>query len=337
LKKKILNTLKYLAFFAAGAIIFWVVYKDQDIDYIKSVLTNDVKYFWIWFSIIFGLLSHISRSMRWNLMIEPLGYKPRLFNTFLAVMIGYLMNLVLPRMGEISRCGVLAKYEKISFAKLVGTVVTERIIDVLMLLLFTLFVFATQFGEVLGLLKKNPEIGGKVQAVFTSPVLWIGFLAVVAAVIIFRKTLKNTKLYQKVANAAGLFKEGLISVKNMKRKWAFIGHSFFIWTMYFMMMYVVFDSFEFTSNLSFLAGLTCFVIASFGMVAPVQGGIGAYHFMLTEALLIYGVASQDGSIFAFVVHSTTTLILIVGGLISLLILPFYNRNKDIIAEEKSEE
>jgi uncharacterized protein (TIRG00374 family) len=274
--------------------------------------------------------------MRWNLMIEPLGYKPRLFNTFLSVMIGYLMNLVLPRMGEISRCGVLAKYEKISFAKLVGTVVTERIIDVIMLLLFTLFVVATQFGEVLGMLKKNPEIGEKVKSVFTSPVLWVGLIAIVVTVFVFRKTLKHTKLYQKVANAAGLFKEGLISVKNMKRKWAFIGHSFFIWTMYFMMMYVVFNSFEFTSNLSFLAGLTCFVIASFGMIAPVQGGIGAYHFMLTEALLIYGIASKDGSIFAFVIHSTTTLLLIVGGLISLVILPFYNRKNNISAVEKTD-
>jgi len=259
-------------------------------------------------------------------MIEPLGRKPRLFNTFLAVMVGYLMNLVLPRMGEISRCGVLAKYEKISFTKLVGTVVTERIIDVIMLLIFTLLALATQFGQVLSFIRNNPGIGEKIISVLTSPILWGGFFLLVALFFIYRKTLKNTKIYTKIGTAANLFKEGFVSIKNMKRKWAFIGHSFFIYLMYYLMLYVVFNSFEFTSGLSMFAGLTTFVIASFGMVAPVQGGIGAYHFMATEALSLYGVAKEDGKIFALLVHSATTLLLIVGGLISLFILPFYNRN-----------
>lgn len=326
MKKKIFNIVKYLGFFAVGVFIFWLIYRDQNIERIKSILTNDVKYLWIWISMFFGLLSHISRSMRWNLMIEPLGRKPRLFNTFLAVMVGYLMNLVLPRMGEISRCGVLAKYEKISFTKLVGTVVTERIIDVIMLLIFTLLALATQFGQVLSFIRNNPGIGEKIISVLTSPILWGGFFLLVALFFIYRKTLKNTKIYTKIGTAANLFKEGFVSIKNMKRKWAFIGHSFFIYLMYYLMLYVVFNSFEFTSGLSMFAGLTTFVIASFGMVAPVQGGIGAYHFMATEALSLYGVAKEDGKIFALLVHSATTLLLIVGGLISLFILPFYNRN-----------
>ncbi|MBN1819261.1 MAG: flippase-like domain-containing protein [Prolixibacteraceae bacterium] len=325
MKKKILNVLKFIAFFSVGGIIFWLIYKDQDIARIKEILTNDVNYTWIWLSLFLGLLSHISRSIRWNLMIEPLSHKPRLLNTFLSVMIGYLMNLVLPRMGEISRCGVLSRYEKISFPKLVGTVVTERIIDVIMLLLFFVFVLFTQFGQFLGFLHRNPEIEHNVRSLITSPVLWGGLVIFIAMIIVYRRTLKNTILFKKIDETLALFKEGLISVRNMKKKWAFIGHSFFIWIMYYLMMYVVFFSFDFTRDLTPLAGLTTFVLASFGMVAPSPGGIGSWHFMTKEALWIYGIDKGDGLIFAFLMHTTMTSMLIVIGLISFLILPFLNR------------
>jgi len=325
LKKKVLKILKYLAFFAAGAIIFWFIYKDQDIERIKTILSNDVNYTWVWVSLFLGLLSHISRSARWNLMIEPLSHKPRLLNTFLAVMVGYLMNLVLPRMGEISRCGVLSRYEKISFTKLIGTVVTERIVDLIMLFVFTVVVIFTQFGQVLGFLHKNPGIEENVRSIFSSPFLWGGLVGVVIVFYIYRKTLKNSLAFRKIESLITLFKEGIISVKSMKKKWAFIGHSFFIWIMYYLMLYVVFFSFDFTSGLTALAGLTTFVLASYGMVAPVQGGIGAWHFMTKESLAIYGIANEDAIIFALLVHTTMTVMLIVIGIISFLVLPFINR------------
>jgi glycosyltransferase 2 family protein len=327
LKKTFIKILKYLAFFAIGAFIFWLIYKDQDFKRIKSVLTNDVNYFWIWVSFFLGLLSHISRSARWNLMIEPLGHKPRLFNTFLAVMVGYLMNLVLPRMGEISRCGILSRYEKISFAKLIGTVVTERIIDVIMLLFFTVVMLITQFGQVLKFIDKNPGIKEKAVSIITSPYLFAVLIIIVTLFFVYRKTLRNSFFYKKVESAFSMFKEGLVSVKVMKKKWVFIGHSFFIWLMYYLMLYVVFFSFDFTSGLSLLAALTTFVLASYGMVAPVQGGIGAWHFMTIEALAIYGVAKPDGKIYALLMHSSMTFMIIIVGLVSLLILPFANRNK----------
>jgi len=325
LKKKIFKVLKFLAFFAAGVFIFWLIYKDQDVSRIKDVLTNDVDYVWIWVALFIGLLSHISRSLRWGLMIEPLGQKPRILNTFLAVMVGYLMNMVLPRMGEISRCGVLARYEKISFTKLIGTVVTERIIDMIMLLLFLVIVIFTQFGQVLRFIDKNPGIKEKLLSMATSPYLYAAIIIVAAVFFIYRKTFKNTKIYKKIGETAKQFKEGLISVKNIKRKGAFIFHSVFIWTMYYLMLYVVFFAFSFTSGLGPLAGLTTFVLASFGMVAPVQGGIGAWHFMAIEALALYGVAHENGVIFALLNHSATTVMVILLGLVSLLVLPFINR------------
>ena len=157
--------LKFLLFFTIGAFIFWLIYKDQDIERIKSVLKNDVRYGWVIFSLFIGLLSHISRTIRWGLMIEPIGHKPRFMNTFLAVMVGYLMNMAFPRMGEISRCGVLSRYEKISFTKLIGTVVAERLVDMISLLVLLAMVILSQFGHMLSFMKKNPEIGDKLTRV----------------------------------------------------------------------------------------------------------------------------------------------------------------------------
>ena len=325
LKPKLIKTLKFLAFLILGILLFWMVYKDQDVHRLKSILQNDVNYWWVWLSLFLGLLSHISRTMRWNLMVEPLGKKPRLLNTFLAVMVGYLMNLVFPRMGEISRCGVLARYEKISFTQLIGTVVVERIIDVIMLLLLTLVVIIGQFGQVIQFLENNPDVQEKLSSVAFSP--W-ALLVVVVLVVIFyisRRQLKKMTVFVKIREVILKFYEGLKAIKDMKNKWAFIFHSFFIWIMYYLMLYVVFFAFDFTSHLTLIAGLTTFVLGSYGMVAPVQGGIGAWHFMVVQALMVYGIDKADGMVFALLAHTSMTAMMIVVGLISLLALPFINR------------
>ena len=330
MKQNILKTLKFVSFFALGIFIFWMVYKDQDFNRIKSILTNDVNYFWIVVSLLLGLLSHLSRTIRWNLLIEPLGRKPRLMNTFLAVMVGYLMNLALPRMGEISRCGVIARYEKISFTKLVGTVVTERLIDVLMLLILLVIVVLTQFGQVLEFLNNNPEVNEKLQKVIYSPVLIGGLLLFLAVLWLSRHKIRESSLMKKVMGFVGQFVEGFRSIGKMKRKGSFIFHSVFIWVLYYLMMYLIFFSFGFTSHLGPLAGLTVFVLGSFGMVAPVQGGIGAWHFMVIEGLALYGVDRADGKVFALLAHGTSTVMLIVLGLIGMLVLPFVNEREEVL-------
>lgn len=328
MKQNIIKTLKFLSFFLLGLLIFWMVYKDQDIERIKSILANDVNYFWIVVSLFLGLISHISRTIRWNLMIEPLGHKPRTLNTFLAVMIGYLMNLALPRMGEISRCGVLSRYEKIPFTKLVGTVVLERLIDVLVLLLMLLIVVFTQFGQVLEFLGNNPEVKEKLEKVLYSPALIGGMLFIVLIVWFSRHKIRGSSAMQKVMGFISQFAEGFRSILKMKKVGAFIFHSVFIWFLYYVMTYCVFFSFGFTSHLPALAGLTVFVFGSFGMVAPVQGGIGAWHFMVIEGLALYGVDKADGKVFALLAHGSTTIMLIVMGLISMLVLPFVNERAE---------
>lgn len=258
-------------------------------------------------------------------MIEPIGHKPRFINTFLAVMVGYLMNMAFPRMGEVSRCGVLARYEKISFTKLVGTVVAERLVDLISLLVLLAVVILSQFGEMINFIDQNPEIKNKLQVISTSPMSLLVILVMVVLVIVFRKAFKNTIVFKKVVQILKNFKEGFISIRSIKRKGWFYFHSVFIWFMYYVMLYVVFFSFDFTKDLNPIAGLTTFVLASFGMVAPVQGGIGAWHFMAKEALSLYGVQNDNGIIFAFVAHSSMTGMIIIIGIISVLILPFINR------------
>lgn len=293
----------------------------------KKVLRNDVNYFWVWVSLIIGIFSHISRAMRWNLLIEPLGSKPGLLNTFLAVMTGYLMNLVIPRMGEISRCGVLSKYEKISFPRLIGTVVTERVIDVLMLLFMTILALIAQSGYILSFIRQNPDMKEKATGLFSSPLLIGGLLLLLLIIITLRKKILNTRLYRQIGNILQHLKEGIISFRYVKKKGAMIFHSFFIWIMYYLMLYTAFFAFDFTQGLSPLAGLTTFVMGSFGMLAPVQGGLGTWHFMTKESLALYGVSNENGIIFAFVAHTTMNLLLIVLGLLSLMALPLVNREK----------
>jgi len=336
LKKIAVKILKFLAFFALGAFIFWLIYKDQNIDRIKSVLKNEVKYFWVVVSLVIGLLSHISRTLRWGLMIEPIGHKPRFINTFLAVMVGYLMNMAFPRMGEISRCGVLSKYEKISFTKLIGTVVAERLVDMISLLILLGLVFFSQFGKMLNFIKQNPEFKEKLYAVFTSPYLIVGVILLFILFLVFRKALKHTAIFKKIVHILNNFKEGFISIRSIKRKGWFYFHSVFIWTMYYLMLYSIFFAFDFTSELNPIAGLTTFVMASFGMVAPVQGGIGAWHFMAIEALSLYGVANENGIIFAFVAHGSMTAMIIIIGIISLLVLPFINQRNGIAEKEMTQ-
>ncbi|WP_073003473.1 lysylphosphatidylglycerol synthase transmembrane domain-containing protein [Mariniphaga anaerophila] len=325
MKKIAIKTIKFLTFFAIGVSIFWLIYKDQDIEHIKSVLKNDVNYFWIIISLFIGLLSHISRTIRWRLMVEPIGHKPNFINTFLAVMVGYLMNMVFPRMGELSRCGVLARYEKVSFTKLIGTVVAERAVDMLSLLVLLTIVIFSQAGQMIRFINDNPEIETKIMGLITSPILIGGLVALVVLAFIFRKTLQHTIFYKKIFTIFNNLKEGFISVRGIKKKGWFFFHSVAIWVLYYLMLYVVFFSFGFTSHLGPIAGLTTFVLASFGMVAPVQGGMGAWHFMATEALALYGVAKTNGVIFAFVAHTSMTVMIIVIGIISVLILPFINR------------
>jgi uncharacterized protein (TIRG00374 family) len=326
LKKKIFNILKYITFTALGVGMFWLVYRDQDFTKIWYTLSNEVNYTWVAISLFFGLLSHISRTLRWKIALEPLGEKPRTSNSFIAVMTSYFMNLLLPRMGEFARCALMTKYEKIPFSKLFGTVVTERIIDMVMLLFIFVSIIILEFDKIISFGKDNPLVVENIQNVIQSPLLW-GMLVISTLGLLFyvrlgRKSGKKNKIQAVISD----FTLGIKSILSMRRYKAYIAHTVFIWLMYYLMLYSIFFSLDFTRHLTPLAGLLTFVFASFGMVAPVQGGIGAWHFMAEKALGLYGIESANGKIFALLAHSSMNLMVVVFGAICLILVPVINRN-----------
>ena len=330
MKKKLLFALRIILFFAIGLLLFWLVYKDQPLDEIVAAL-KEADYFWIGVSLVLSLLSHISRAMRWNLLIEPLGYRPRLINSFFAVMVMYISNMAIPRSGEIARCSILKRYEKVPVSQSFGTVVTERIFDMIMLGILLLIVLFTQMKTVLEFARNNPDFKNNVEAVFSMQnlvILIVLALSFVALIFLFRSKLAENKLFKKVKELFMSFASGLLTVWKMEKKWQFIFHSVFIWTMYFLMIYVVFQSFEFTKHLSIMTGLTVFVMSSLGMVAPSPGGIGTWHFMAIETLILYGVQRYpDANAFAFAAHGAMTLFILILGLVSIVLLPIVNRKR----------
>ena len=324
------QTIKFFAFLCVTVVLFWLVYRDQDPAELMKALREDVNYTWIWVAIGLGMLSHISRSLRWQMLTKSMGYKISFMNSFMGVMIGYFANLAIPRMGELTRCGVVSKYENVPFSKLLGTVVTERVFDMIMLLLLTLIVVVTQFKQVGIFLDNNEDIKEKLYGMFSSPVTWGILVLLVLGLIGFIWFLRKGSFFTRLHHFMTGLKEGLLTVKDVDHKWLFIGYTIFIWLMYYLMLYVCFFCFKFTSGLGPLVGLTVFVLSSYGMVAPVQGGVGAWHFMVIAALMIYlphteGIESMTKT-FALLTHGTMTLLYIVVGVICLLVLPIYNRN-----------
>ena len=236
------------------------------------------------------------------------------------------MNLLLPRMGEFVRCGMLSRYEKIPFSKLFGTVVTERIIDMIMLILMFCLVLGLEMDKVIDFGRQNPEVVANVKGILKSPYLWGGVIVLILALAYYLRLSKKKSGKNKLESLFNDFVQGIKSVLAMKRYKAYIAHTFFIWLMYFGMLWMVFFSLDFTRHLGPIVALTTFVMASFGMVAPVQGGIGAWHFMAEKTLGLYGIESAQGKLFALLAHTSMNAMVVVCGALCLILVPIVNRN-----------
>jgi glycosyltransferase 2 family protein len=331
MKKRLISALKYILFLGIGVFVFWLVYRDIDMVTLKAAL-GKINYWWLVLSFVLSMLSHISRAIRWNMLIRPMGYNPSTLNSFLSVMIMYLTNLALPRAGELARCSVLGKYEKIPFTKLVGTVVIERITDMMALVVFAVLIFSFQADVFLKFIQNHPDIQNRLVLLFSARNILIMFFALtflILILIIYRKNVMRTSLFKRIEGLYVNFLEGIRAIKYMESKWKYIGHTIFIYVMWLAMLYVVFFSYPPTSNLSLPAGMAAFVMGGLAMIAPVQGGIGPWHFMVYETLFIYGIDKTDGKIFALIAHTSTNLSLMFMGFIALLLLPVINREKVI--------
>jgi glycosyltransferase 2 family protein len=310
---------------------FWLliyVYRDQDIPRMLDRL-KDVDFQWIIYSFILAIFGNLLRSYRWNLLLKPMDYNLKTFRTFLSVMVGYFTNLIIPRAGEISRCAVLKKTDKVNMTHSIGTVVAERAIDLLMLIMMVAMAFAIEFDLLYqylgGIFDVNIFKGNGLLVLMVSILVVILSLVAFFVVKKYKNEIKNSSLYLKIKGLVSELAEGFTSIKKMDNLTGFLVSSILIWVLYFLMSYVAFFSIPETSHLGFRAGMSILAMSSLSMLVPVQAGIGAYHFLVSGVLLHYGIAEQDGVFFAGLLHGSQVLLVIVVGGVSFIISALIKR------------
>lgn len=337
MKKALVNVLRFLFFAGLGVFFIWLFLHKLTSDQKHEIVLSfrSANYLWLGIAIILGVLSHYERSVRWRMLIEPMGYKPRAGNTFFAVMIGYIANLALPRLGEVSRCTVLTRYENVPFNKGFGTVITERAIDMIIFMLLFIINIAIQYDRLSTYINTRifEPIEQKLSLSFNLGNSLLIFMVVMLALLIgfyfiLRKRLLKNKFYQKIKHLIDGFVQGLKSLLLIKRPWLFIFHSFGIWGLYLLMAYLVFFCMPESSHLGIDAGLAALVFGSIGIMI-VQGGIGIYPAIIAETLVLYGVESTKGYALGWLIWSSQTITIILLGVVSLIILPVINKKKDV--------
>lgn len=272
-----------------------------------------------WLLLMAGItmLSHFLRAIRWNILLEPVGYKPKVMNTFLSLMVGYLINLVIPRGGEVSRCYNLYKLEKVPVEMSFGTVVVERIVDLLCLFALIALSFILESKKLFEFINTLP-LGGAGSKFAT--LMYIALGALILAVVVFWIVRANKKANDFIRRTWNGFKDGLFSLFKLKNKGPFILYSVTIWALYFFMSYAVVRAFPSTSVLGFDAVLSLFAIGAIAMAAPLPGGAGSYHVLVPQGLVfLYAIPRTDAVAFTFIFHGWQTAILIVAGAISILV------------------
>lgn len=326
--KPIISFLKVALPLAFGVFLIWYVFKDLTLKEKEELSTSfsQANYFWILFSMLLGLLSHASRAIRWKYSIEPLGKVPGFWNSFFTVMIGYVANLALPRLGEVTRPGLLGKYEGLPFNKLFGTIVAERVADLIILGLIMASIAFIEFDLLKDQLVGFMEAGsGKLSS---QNLIIMGVVGLSGIVVffyfIFGKS--SNPVFVKIRDLIRGVLEGVQSILKMEKKAYFLLHTAFIWIMYVGMFYVCFFSLEETSDVSFAGVLASFVMGSLGIVF-VQGGLGVFPILIMETLILYGISKTSALALGWILWTSQTVMIIVFGILSILLLRFINRNK----------
>lgn len=332
MKKSLIQILKYLFFVSLGLLLLYFAFRNIDFKSVREGLLG-ANYSWVLLSLIFSIFAFISRARRWILLINPLGYNPSLKNSFLAMMTGYLANIAFPRLGEVTKCVALGKKEKIPVDQLVGTVIVERTIDFLSLLvIMTIMLFIS--SNTIGTFLKNNIIvptQEKITSMFGfTYIFWLVILIflslLVSTFIKFRKKIASVKLVTKILHFSKGIVEGIKSVIKLERKKEFLFHTLFIWSNYILMTWVVLFSVASTSGLNFTDAVFLLVIGSLAMSAPVQSGIGAFHWIISRGLnIVYGIKLEDGLVYAIISHETQLILVTIIGAISFAIL--FNKHK----------
>ncbi len=303
---------------ALGIFLIWYVFKQFTPEQLTELQLHfkNANYWYVTLSVFLSVLSHLIRAYRWNFLLQPLGYFPKLANNFMAVSVAYLMNIFIPKSGEVSRAVVLTKYEDIPFDKGFGTVISERIIDLVLLVLFTALALFLQFDVLYGYLAEVVPVLKLLLFLGIGVVMLLSFIA-------FLKYSKS-KLSLKIGTLISGLKEGVFSILKMKKKGAFIFWSVVIWGLYLASFYVATQALEQTTDISLGIIITTFVVGSFTF-GFTNSGFGTYPAAVMGILLVFGVAETVGTAFGWIVWTSHMAYIIISGGISFLALPFYNR------------
>lgn len=300
-----------------GVGIFWYLYRNLDMGEIFSILKSGINYWWVFLSMVIGLVSHILRAYRWRLQINSMGVEASMRNLTNAIFGTYAVNLLFPRLGEVWRCTYISRRESLPFTKVLGSVVSDRLSDTLAVGLITGVVFLLQMPVFVRLLSGYPEVKDKLYDLMTSPWLYAGLIVTGMLVwLIFKKNAENKYIIKIRLIAANLW-SGFITVGKMKGKNWFIFYTVLIWICYFLQLYVCFFAFDFCRNLGVMVALTLFVMGSLSVAFPVQGGIGPWHFAVISTMVVYGVDRTEASAFALVAHGAQLVLIVILGLYTM--------------------
>jgi len=327
MKKLIKKTLKIiLPLVLSGFILYWV-YRDFDFARVKEVLLHGMNWGWMLFSLAFGIMSHVFRGWRWKQTLEPLEAYPKTGDCVDAIFVSYATNLMIPRLGEVSRCGILSRYDNVSFSKSLGTVVTERLVDTLCMLIITGLTFLVQMPVFMTFFDQTGTKIPTLMHLFTSVWFYIVLLCFVGVIILLYYLMHALSFFERVRGIVLNVWSGVTSLRNVKNVPLFILYTILIWGCYFFHFYITFFCFSFTSHLSFLAALVMFVGGTFAVIVPTPNGAGPWHFAVITMMMLYGVDATDAGIFALIVHSIQTLLVVVLGVWGWLHLSWSNRAK----------
>ena len=327
MKKGTIQTLKFLAFLAVGILLLWLAFRSVNFQSLLQSL-KEANYYWLILAIFFSALAYCSRVRRWQLLIHPLGYRPTFWHTFHALMVGYMANLALPRIGEITRCVALGKKEKLPVDQLVGTVIIERTIDflsVLVLLIVLIFTSGTLINKFLRESMFIP-LREKVFSLFgftwiTWSILALAGIVALLLMIRHKKNLRKIRFFSKMFDVVRGVINGLNSFTRLERKWEFIFHTVFIWINYALMTWVVVFAIKSTSDITFWESIFILVIGGLAMSVPVPGGIGAFHYIVSRGLaVVHGVNLEDGLTYAILAHESQIILEILIGSVSFFLM-----------------
>ncbi|WP_299453666.1 lysylphosphatidylglycerol synthase transmembrane domain-containing protein [uncultured Microscilla sp.] len=317
------KVLQYVISLAIATALLLYLFQDFNFQLITEAFKK-ADYRWVVLSAVLTFTSHLMRAHRWNIILKPLGYAPSLYTSFLAVMSGYFINLVVPRGGEVARSGLLQKMERIPATKAFGTIVLERIIDVLILGTLIVMLLAVEVDQITQIITStfSSKLSGLQSKFYLIVIAGVGLLLLTVLVFFrFKQKIQQSLLYAKGMDIVKKVLEGVVSILKVKNQGAFWFHTIGIWAMYYLMAFVLFQCFPITSDLSPWVGFTVLVVGGIGMAAPVQGGIGAYHILITPVLMYYLASKhpQKDEVLSIVtfMHAAQTLVTIMIGGIAL--------------------